>query len=67
MLGNLVRLLVGHSRKLFLGLLTNHLFAERDVETTTIALHLAKHQVDYIRVHHVEMCARAFRVMKALG
>jgi len=61
-----VRILVGHSRKSFLSLFTAHDFAERDVETLVISLYLAKQQVDYLRVHNVEMCARALRVEKAL-
>lgn len=61
-----VRLLVGPSRKTFLSLFTQHEFSNRDIETLPIVLHLAKHHVDYLRVHNVEMCARGLRVMKAL-
>ena len=56
------RLLVGHSRKLFLGQFTDKPFAERDVETLVTSLFLAKKEVDYLRVHHVEMHARGFKV-----
>lgn len=61
-----VRILIGHSRKTFMSLLTNNAFAERDVETMALTLFLANQSVDYIRVHNVEWCARGLRVMKAL-
>lgn len=61
-----VRLLLGPSRKTFLSLLSSLPFSERDTETLAVALYLAKQQVDYLRVHNVEMCARGLRVMKAL-
>lgn len=60
------RLLVGHSRKSFLSLLTEKDYPERDVETLAIALSLAQQPVDYLRVHHVEMCARGFKALKAV-
>lgn len=62
-----VRLLYGHSRKLYISLFTDKPFAERDIETTIISLYLAHQKnVDYLRVHNVEMCARAFKVNAAL-
>lgn len=61
-----VRLLVGHSRKSLFSLFTHHDFSERDIETVTSAVYLANQSVDYLRVHNVEMCARAFKVMRAL-
>lgn len=60
------RLLVGHSRKSYLSLFTDLPFSERDIETTTVSLFLAKQPVHYLRLHHVEMCARAFKVQAAL-
>lgn len=60
------RILIGHSRKSFLSLFTDKPFAERDAETMAMAIFLAQHDVDYIRVHNVEMCAQAFKVNKAL-
>lgn len=60
------RLLVGHSRKIFLGQFTPRPFEERDIETTVLSLFLASQSVDYLRVHHVEMQARAFRAATAL-
>lgn len=61
-----VRILIGHSRKTFLSLLTGLPFAERDVETMAMTIILAKQSVDFIRVHNVEMCARGLRVSAAL-
>lgn len=60
------RLLVGHSRKTFLSLFTDKNFSERDVETLAITLHLAKQEIDYLRVHNVEMAARGIKVAGAL-
>jgi 2-amino-4-hydroxy-6-hydroxymethyldihydropteridine diphosphokinase/dihydropteroate synthase len=60
------RLLSGHSRKSYLSLFTDLPFAERDIETTTLSLYLAKQHVAYLRLHQVEMCARAFKVNAAL-
>lgn len=63
-----IRMLYGHSRKLYLSLFTDKNFADRDMETAIISLYLAKHQsVDYLRVHNVEICARAFKVNAALN
>ncbi|VVC74732.1 Dihydropteroate synthase [Aquicella siphonis] len=60
------RVLVGHSRKTFLSLLSGMPFADRDIETMVMSLFLARHAVDYIRVHNVEICARGLRVSGAL-
>lgn len=60
------RLLIGHSRKSFLSLFTPYPPADRDVESLAVSLYLAKQPVDYLRLHHVEWCARGFRVMGAL-
>lgn len=59
------RILVGHSRKTFLSLLTGMPFAERDIETMAMTIFLANQEVDYIRVHNVEMCARGLKVSTA--
>lgn len=61
-----MRLLYGHSRKRFLGLFTEKKAAERDLETTLIALYLAQCGVDFVRVHDVESCARALKVKCAM-
>lgn len=59
-----IRMLIGHSRKGFLSQFTDHPVASRDIETLSIALQLLDQPVDYIRVHHVDNCARAFKVAK---
>ncbi len=59
-----VRVLIGHSRKRFLFTLTGNLAKDRDIETMAIALSLAKYPIDYLRVHHVEMCVRALKMGK---
>jgi dihydropteroate synthase len=62
-----VRILIGHSRKSFMNVLTPHNAAERDIETLAITLKLAEAPVDYLRVHNIEMSARALRVNAVLG
>jgi len=62
-----VRVLIAHSRKRFHALFTNKPAHERDIETATAAVYLANQtSVDYLRVHNVEMCARALRMNAAL-
>lgn len=61
-----VRLLVGHSRKSFMTIFTPNPAAERDIESLAIAEFLAGHPVNYLRMHNVNMCARAFRLQAAL-
>jgi len=57
-----LRLLVGHSRKKFIGQFTDKSFAERDIETAALSLFLAKESVDYLRIHDIEIHARMFKV-----
>jgi 2-amino-4-hydroxy-6-hydroxymethyldihydropteridine diphosphokinase/dihydropteroate synthase len=61
------RLMIGHSRKSFLQQFTLKPAVERDVETLPISLYLANQDVDYLRLHNIDMCARAFKVAKALN
>lgn len=61
------RLLVGHSRKKFIGQFTDKTFAERDVETAVLSLFLAGESVDYLRVHDIEIHARMFKINGALA
>lgn len=61
-----VRLLIGHSRKSFLGQFTDKLSSERDIETLAISSYLAEQSVDYLRVHHIETHARFLKVMQAI-
>lgn len=53
------QLLVGHSRKSFLNLMTDKLGVERDIETALLSYQLAAHHVDYLRVHNVALNVRA--------
>lgn len=62
-----VRVLIGHSRKTFLSLFTDLPFAERDAETMAITLFLAQKNVNYIRVHNVDMCARGLKVAATMN
>lgn len=65
-----VRVLVGHSRKSFLG----HWFpdlagpaGDRDPESAALSQHLASAGADYLRIHDVVGTARAVRVGSLLG
>lgn len=62
-----VRILVGHSRKTFMRIFTAVEPAERDIETLAMTIHLAKQPIEYIRVHNVDISARALRVSAALN
>ncbi|MFI5342714.1 MAG: dihydropteroate synthase [Chlamydiales bacterium] len=60
-------ILVGHSRKSFLKIVSNAL--ERDLETIGVSHYLLKKGVDYIRVHNVEAHQRsltAFALLEGL-
>lgn len=59
-------LLVGHSRKSFLTLFTNKSHAERDIETAMISVFLTRKNIDYLRVHNVEVNMRALSVGQRL-
>ena len=54
-------ILVGHSRKSFLKILSNH--ADRDLETLGISHYLLRKRVDYLRVHNVEAHQRALTAL----
>src|SRR5581483_4909066 len=47
-------ILVGHSRKSFLNIISKKSSSERDMETLSVSAYLAKQGVDYLRVHNVE-------------
>jgi dihydropteroate synthase len=61
-----VEILFGHSRKSLFTTFTSALAANRDVETLAASLYLARHGVDYLRVHDVQMHTRAFKVQAEL-
>jgi dihydropteroate synthase/2-amino-4-hydroxy-6-hydroxymethyldihydropteridine diphosphokinase len=52
-------LLIGHSRKSFLDLITDKPFSERDFETAMISYQLALQGVEYLRVHNVGLNRQA--------
>ena len=54
-------ILIGHSRKSFLGDVTSRPAAERDLETATVSALLAGKGAHWLRVHDVESSARAVR------
>ncbi len=56
-----LRLLIGHSRKSFIGGFSDHPFASRDPETLGISLGLCQKGVDIIRVHDPVLHVRAWR------
>lgn len=59
--------LVGPSRKHFIGVLTGGLPPEDRLEGTLVsAAYLASQQIDWIRVHDVQACHRALTVAEAL-
>ena len=57
-----VPLMVGHSRKSFLAKTTPESASDRDVETLTLSLELARQGTHYLRVHNVDWHARSFAV-----
>ena len=61
-----IRLLVGHSRKSFFSQFNTLTANERDLETVAISLYLAKREVDYLRVHDVNLHTRALKVTQAV-
>jgi len=56
-----LRLLVGHSRKSFMGQFASREPAERDLVTVGASIALAARGVDILRVHNVEQHAAAWR------
>ncbi|MFZ0218705.1 MAG: dihydropteroate synthase [Candidatus Aquirickettsiella sp.] len=59
-------LLVGHSRKSFLNLITEKPFPDRDFETAMVSYQLATQGVDYLRVHNVGLNAEAIAMARQL-
>lgn len=56
-----IRVLIGHSRKSYMGAFTPYPAKDRDIETVAISQLLARQPIDYLRVHNVDLTARAFR------
>ena len=59
--GKGLRLLVGHSRKSFMGSFASRDRAERDLVTTGASIALAARGVDILRVHNVGQHTAAWR------
>ncbi len=59
-------LLLGHSRKSFLGEILEVPPKERDVGTTAVTIFAALQGVDIVRVHNVKMCRQALQVVEIL-
>jgi 2-amino-4-hydroxy-6-hydroxymethyldihydropteridine diphosphokinase / dihydropteroate synthase len=59
-------LLIGHSRKSFLNLITEKPFPDRDFETAMVSYQLAAQGVDYLRVHNVSLNAAAISMARQL-
>ena len=60
-------ILVGHSRKGFIGKLLGDKELERDSASTAISLYLAQQGVQVIRLHEVAAAARGLRALAACG
>ena len=60
-------ILIGHSRKSFLGQLLDIDVLERDCPTALVSAFCAQRNVDYVRVHNVGATQRAVRLAAALS
>lgn len=60
------QVLLGHSRKSFLGLLTGLEAEKRDLPTAVVSALAVQHQVDIIRVHNVAATRQALQVAEAI-
>lgn len=61
-----IKVCIGHSRKSFFETMTNSPPQERDIETMVTSLYMLLKNVDYVRVHNVEVHQRAFKVFTTL-
>lgn len=59
-------ILVGHSRKSFLNLITEKPFSDRDFETAMVSYQLAAQGVNYLRVHNVGLNSEAIAMATQL-
>lgn len=60
-------ILIGHSRKSFLGLITSKTASERDLETAIISNVIAQQNIDYIRIHDYQSYLQINNVNNNLG
>lgn len=61
-----LQVLLGHSRKAFLGQLTGLQAEQRDLPTAVISALAVQHQVDIVRVHNVAASLQALQVAEAV-
>ena len=54
-------IMIGHSRKSFLNLITDKPFSQRDPETASISKSLAKKKIHYLRVHNIKINKEAIK------
>ncbi len=62
-----VKILIGHSRKSFLNLITDKAFSERDIETAALTVDLASQGIDFLRVHHPDFNVRALKAWNQIN
>jgi dihydropteroate synthase len=60
-------ILIGHSRKGFVGKLIGDKSADRDIGTLAVSLAVAAAGADILRVHNVEITTQALRIFDACG
>lgn len=60
------KIMFGYSRKSFLNKVSSKAFSERDPETAIISSFLASKEIDFIRVHNVELNKQAIEIAKIL-
>lgn len=56
------KILIGHSRKSFMSVLTPATAQQRDLETAIFSLALAHQSIHYLRVHNIDFTARALKI-----
>ena len=59
-------ILVGHSRKSFLNIVTPKAFHERDLESAIVSQMMAREGVEYLRVHDVASNLQALKIQAHL-
>lgn len=59
--------LIGHSRKGFIGKILDDKEADRDAGTLAIGLYLAQQHIQIIRVHEVDRFSKALKTFAAIG
>ena len=59
--------MVGHSRKAFIGTIIDNQVTSRDAATAVISSHLASNNVSIIRVHDVKATSEAVKLVAAIN